>query len=691
MPPALDALIKPRSVAVIGASTNPDKVGGVPVALLTRLGYAGRIVPVHPSAREIQGLPALPDIRAAGAIDLAIVSVPEREAAAVLRACADAGVKAAIMFTSGFAEMGVAGAAAQQEIAAICARGGITLLGPNCLGVMNLAARMFATFTPAPLTGALPVGRVGLVSQSGAFGSYAFTLARRSGLGLSHWVTTGNEAGVQVADVIEWFARDPDTDVILAYLEGCRDGARLRRALEAARAAGKPVVVTKVGRTAAGARAALSHTASLAGEDAVYDAVFEECAAIRAHSIEEFFRLGQAFATAPRPANDAVAIMTISGGVGTLMADRAEDLGVALPPLGDAEAAQLRAEVPFCATGNPIDFTGQVIGRPEAMVTACAAAARAGRYGGFALFTASGAVTAHFWHAMLRAVRALGAESGVAVAVSGVVSAEQKRELLEGGCLVYEEPTHAIEVLAALRRYEAARNTTRAAPAAAVEMRLPTAGALNEAEALAFLDSGGVRAAPHAVARNADEAAALAERFAAPVAVKLLSRDVLHKSDVGGVLLGVQGADAARAAFETIQDNARRMAPGAAFEGVLVARMVAPVLECMAGARLDPVFGPVVAFGVGGTEVEWIKRVALVTAPADPARVRQLLERLDIPRRLDGWRGGPKVGIDGLVAAVCGVARLAAAAGPRLVNLEVNPLMVTAEGVFAADAVVELS
>ena len=696
MPPprlSLDALLRPQSVAIIGASTNEHKVGGVPVSLLKKLGYQGRIIPVHPEAKQIQGLPAVPRIAdAGGAIDLAIVCVPERAAESVLAECAQAGVKAAIMFTSGFAEMGEAGAAAQSAIAKIAADAGIILLGPNCLGAMSLKARMFATFSPAPLAGVPPMGGIGLVSQSGAFGAYAYTLARKGGLGLSHWVTTGNEAGVQAADVIEWLAQDDETRVILAYLEGCRDGPRLKRALDAARAAGKPVVITKVGRTAAGARAALSHTASLAGEDAVYEAVFDECAAIRAYTIEEFFRYGQVFATAHPPATDAVAIVTLSGGVGTLMADRAEEMGLELPPFTEEEAAPLKRAVPFCSTINPVDVTGQIIGQPEVLPLACEAAASSGRYGGVALFTAAGAVSPVFWPSMLKSAQILTARKGVAATVSGVMNEEQRRTLIDLGCLVYEEPTHAVEAFAIMRRY--ARACDLAAHSAGMPVAapaLPRAGALNEAEGLAFLQSGGVRAAPFGVATSAEEAARIAQEFAVPVAIKVLSRDLLHKSDIGGVRLNLRGADAARAAFESIQADVTRMAPGAAFEGVIVARMVKPVIECMAGARLDPVFGPIIAFGLGGTEVEWLKRIALATAPVAPARVAALLKKLGILERLDGWRGGPKIDPAGLIEAVCGVGALAAAAGERLESIEVNPLMVTAEGVFAADAVVQLA
>ncbi len=330
------------------------------------------------------------------------MAVPAASAPDVMTQLGRAGTRAAVVFTSGFAEV-AGGAALQQTLAANARAHGVQLLGPNCLGAMNLRARMFATFSPIPLTGVPPVGEVGLVSQSGAFGAYAFALAREAGLGLSHWVTTGNEAGVQVADVIEWLAHDPDTRVILTYMEGARDGARLRRALAAARDAGKPVVMTKVGTTAAGASAAQSHTASLAGEDAVYQAVFDEYGVHRARRSKPSSALGYTLARGRRPARwhargglpaDAVApvaIVTVSGGVGIMMADSAESLGLPLPPMPDAAAHALRTAIPFASTTNPIDVTGQVVAQPKVFLDALAGVARCGEYGSVAAFLAGGA------------------------------------------------------------------------------------------------------------------------------------------------------------------------------------------------------------------------------------------------------------------------------------------------------------
>lgn len=322
MPPlpdsSLSRLFAPCSIAIVGASATPGKIGAMPVTLLRQHGYDGRILPINPRAQSIQGLPAAPDLAALDEdADLVILAVPAAHAAQALQSARAGQVGGAVVFTSGFSETGVSGSALQEQLCAIARARGIRLLGPNCLGFMNIRRNIYATFSPAPANGTVAPGGIGMVSQSGAFGAYAYSMARDRGLGLSHWISTGNEADIDVADCIEWLARDDGTRVIMAYMEGCRDGNKLRRALSAAREAGKPVVVTKIGRTQAGAQAAASHTAALAGDDAVYDALFRQYGAMRARSIEEFFNLGYALDTwNQRPQGKHLGIFTISGGGG---------------------------------------------------------------------------------------------------------------------------------------------------------------------------------------------------------------------------------------------------------------------------------------------------------------------------------------------------------------------------------------
>ncbi|MCG5261894.1 CoA-binding protein [Cupriavidus gilardii] len=713
--PDLSALLRPRSIAVIGASSQPEKVGGMPIRLLRELGYRGRVHPVNTAAAEIQGLPAAPSMDALGEpVDLAIVAVPALASVDVMAQLAANGTRAAVFFTSGFAEVGETGTQMQQALADQARHHGITLLGPNCLGAMNLRERMFATFSPIPLSGLPPLGDVGLVSQSGAFGAYAFALAREAGLGLSHWVTTGNEAGLQVADVIEWLAHDDDTRVILTYMEGCRDGDRLRRALAAARAAGKPVVVAKVGVTEAGARSAQSHTASLAGEDAVYQAVFDEYGVHRAESLEAFFRLGYVLSRGRRPsrwhsgsglAADAVApvaIVTVSGGVGIMMADRAEQLGLPMPPMPAAPAEALRRAVPFASTANPIDVTGQIVAQPRVLLDALRDVAACGQYGSVVAFLAAGANAPALWPELQRTVAALHeATDSAPLLLCGLVADDRRAWLEQHGCLVFREPAHAIEAVAVLAR-AAAQRASRIGGDAPLPERLPTlpriaaeANALSEHEAMQLLAEAGVPVAPHGLARDADEAVRLAERLGYPVAVKLCSREILHKSDVGGVALNLHDADAVRAAFARVRNAVGRHAADhggtpVPFEGVVVARMLRGWGELMVGLRRDPVFGLVALAGIGGTAVEVFRQMAFGLAPLSMPRALAMLRDSRAEALFAGHRGNPAVPLEQVAEVLVRVSQAAAAIGPRLDTLEINPFIVTAEGPVAADAVITL-
>lgn len=702
----LQPLLSPRSIAVIGASTQADKVGGVPIRLLGELGYAGRVFPVNPGADSVQGLRAYPSVDAIGEpVDLAIVAVPAQAAPDVMTQLGRAKTRAAVVFTSGFAEVS-GGEVLQHALAEQARAHGVQLLGPNCLGAMNLRERMYATFSPIPLSGVPPVGEVGLVSQSGAFGAYAFALAREAGLGLSHWVTTGNEAGLQVADVIEWLAHDPQTRVILAYLEGARDGMRLRRALAAARAAGKPVVIAKVGTTAAGASAAQSHTASLAGEDAVYQAVFDEYGVHRAHTLEAFFRLGYTLARGRRPVRwhspsgmpaDAVApvaIVTVSGGVGIMMADSAEAQGLPLPSMPAAAAQSLRTAIPFASTANPIDVTGQVVAQPQVFVDALASVARCGEYGSVAAFLAGGANAPRLWAALQETVESLSADQQAApLLISGVMDDDRRAWLEARGCLVFREPAHTMEAVAALSRAAALEtcgaDETAVANVPPLTLAVPdNARALSESEAMAVLAEAGVPVARHGLARNAEEAVRIAQAIGYPVAVKLCSRDILHKSDIGGVVLNLHDDDAVRAAFERVR-NAVSQAT-AAFDGAIVARMVRGWGEIMVGVRRDPVFGLVALAGIGGTAVEIFRQVAFGLAPLSHARARAMLVESRAAALFAGHRGHPVLDPDAVADVLVKVSRAAAAIGDRLDTLEINPFIVGPDGLTAADAVITL-
>jgi len=692
---SLETLFHPRAVAVIGASTNPDKIGGVALRALKECGFSGAIYPINPIAREILGLRVWPAITALPeAPDVAIVAVPASQVEAAFEECIAKGVGAVVVFSSGFAEGGEDGLRAQQRLSQRARESGVTLLGPNCLGVMNVSRRWVGTFSPAPLAGLPAAGNVAIVSQSGAFGAYAFSLARKAGIGLSQWVTTGNQANVSVADVIEWLAGDDETRVIVAYIEGTTDGQHLRQALLKARGAGKPVIVTKVGRTAAGAAAAMSHTASLSGDDAIYQALIEETGAVRAFSIEEMFRLAQAFAVLPMPQGDRLGVFTVSGGVGTMMADTASDEGLQLPPLPHEIADALRQRVAFCSTTNPVDITGQFMADYEGILNGTLlSAARSGAYDALVLFLAAGGLSPIFGPKVLETFRRLRATApALPLVFTGLMAPEQTRDMQALGVLVYEEPTHAIATIARMHRWRAASMPAPCVPRTPQEVPAGwVRGTYNEAEGLSFLERARISPAPYRIVHNADQAVAVWRDFGQrPVVLKIVSRDILHKSDVGGVCVGPRSEAEVREAYTAIEAAVSEHAPQARREGMLVARKLAPRLELILGARHDDAFGTLVVLGRGGVAVELEARTLLSFAPCRHDRVREQLGRLGVLKLLAGFRGQPAMNPGPLIDLVVRFSELAARLGSALKSMEVNPLMVTDDGVYAADAVVEI-
>jgi acyl-CoA synthetase (NDP forming) len=697
---SLDALFSPRSIAVVGASDARGRIGGVPVDLLRRMGWSGRILPVNPRARTIQGLPAFASLREVGEpIDLAVLAVPQSAIDATMDDAAAAGVRAAVVFTAGFAEVGGEGEAAQRRLSARARETGIRVVGPNCLGVMNCRERMYATFSPAPGIGVARAGSIGLVSQSGAFGAYAYSLARDRGIGLSVWASTGNEADVQVADVIAWMARDPHTAVIMAYVEGVRDGDRMRRALADAHAARKPVVVVKVGRTPLGAQAAASHTASLAGDDAVYDALFRQYGVHRARDIEAFFDVAHGAAVAGLPRNGRLALFTISGGVGALMADEAASAGLDVAETSPAAQAEILSWVPFAAPRNPIDITGQVTQDPTLIERAARVALRDGDYGAWLGFMAAAGAGDALWPVFEALVTGLRRDHpDTLLAISTLFSPQRRDRLTELGCLSFAEPADAVRTIGALAWIGAA--LARPVPPVPGDAPAPTLGlapgALDEPASLALLAAHGVPTVAARVARDAAQAARIAASGApgARWAVKVVSPDIVHKTDVGGVRLGV-GADGAAAAFEAVTASARAARPDARIEGALLAPMVAGGVECILGARVDPVFGPVVMFGLGGAFVEVLGDVSIRVAPITREDAHAMIREVRAFPLLDGARGRPRCDLDALADALLALSRLAMAARATLESVDVNPFVAFPRGAapggasaLALDAVV---
>ncbi|BEP58504.1 acetate--CoA ligase family protein [Variovorax sp. V118] len=689
---SLSALFAPRAIAVVGASSNAQKIGGIPVDYQRRFGFEGALYPVNPNADRIQDLPAFPSLRAIGQpVDLAILAVPSALVDGALDDAIAAGVKGVVLFSSGFAEVGAEGAAAQARLGDKARAAGVRLVGPNCLGFMNIARHVYATFSPAPGVGRVMPGRIGLVSQSGAFGAYAYAMARARGVGLSLWATTGNEADVQVADCLAWLAQDPDTDVIMAYMEGCRDGPRLRAALALAQANGKPVVMVKVGRTALGAEAAASHTAALAGDDAVYDAVFRQYGVLRARNLTEFFDLAHSAAVAGRPRDRSIGLFTLSGGVGALMADEASAQGLDAQPLSEAAQDTLRSWVPFAAPRNPVDITGQVTNDMTLIDRTARVMLDDQGFASWMGFLAAAGASDAFWPVLRSLVASLReAYPDTLLAVSTLLSPERRAELEAMRCLVFADPSDGIRTIAALAGLKPAA-AVAATPASTKAPLTLAPGTMSEPDALALLADAGVPVVAHRVVRSADEAAAAAEALGEAVVVKIVSADIPHKSDVGGVALGLRGAAQARAAFERTRDLALTARPEARLDGALVARMLTGGVECIAGVHRDPVFGPVLMFGLGGIHVETLRDVSLRALPITRDDALAMVRELRAFAILNGARGRPPVDLDSIADALCALADFAQRAGDSLDSAEINPLIARPQaegGCVAVDALV---
>lgn len=689
---SLDSFFSPHSIAVVGASATPMKIGAIPVAYQLEHGFDGELYPINPSRDEIQGKKAYPTLSAVGKpIDLAIFAIPASAVEASLDDAIAAGVKNIVMFSAGFAEIGEEGARAQQKVLAKARAAGVRILGPNCLGFMNIARNIYATFSPVVYSGRANAGNIGIVSQSGAFGAYAYAMARERGLGLSVWATTGNESDIQVADAIAWMAKDPATKVIMAYMEGCQDGSRLKQALAAARDAGKPVVVVKVGRTALGAAAAASHTASLAGDDAVFDALFKQYGAWRARTIEDFFNIGYALSIAGLPSNGKLGLLTVSGGVGVLMADDAADAGLDVAPMPQAAQEYILQQVPFAAPRNPVDITGQVTSNIGLVEESARLMLRDGDYGSLIIFLAAAGLTTRMQALQKDIAQKLRAEfPGRVIIFSTLFTRDHQQALDALGCPSFQEPSSAIRVLAALDFFRAQRDAAdKTVPAPSRTARLD-ARTYNEAEAMALLREFGVPGAPVCTASNAAQAKEAAAAIGFPVVMKILSADITHKSDIGGVALNLHDEQAVLAAYDRMMNRIADGMPGARIDGVLIAPMVRGGVECILGVHRDPVMGPVVMFGMGGVNVELLKDVSFRVAPIALADAQRMIGEVKSSPLLQGYRGAAEADVGALAEAIVKLSDLAVAAGDSLESIDVNPFVVLpkGQGAKALDAVV---
>ncbi len=693
----LQKFFYPKAVAVIGASKDPMKTGGRPIAQNRDLGFSGRIYPVNPGATEVQGWKAYSSVQEIpDELDCAIVAVPAAAVPEAIAGCAQKCVPLAVILSSGFAEHSEAGRQAQNRLVETARAAGMRLLGPNTMGGISLDGSFSATFTSLASQGneGWPRrGSVSVVSQSGAVGTQILVLLRERGIGVAKWISTGNQCDVDVADCIQHMAQDEVTRVIAVYSEGSIDGSRLRRAFEAARLRRKPVIMLKVGESEIGAAAAASHTASLAGAAEVYRAIFRQHNVFAAISLQELVDVVAACHAGRFPERPELAVTSGSGGISVIVADACARCGLTLPEAPAQTQRKLKQLVPYAVTRNPVDMATAGMRDMEMTAQIMEMLLTDGNYPAIFTYLSHNGLAPKRMADLARHL--LPVREKFSDRVIGIVAnmlPEWRDRFQHQGVLVYEEPTRAITAIAALwrigRGFEAAsREALIGLPGAA---QPPQAGRGGEQAAKQVISSIGIPVVQDRLACSAAEALSAAKALGRSVVLKIASPDISHKSDIGGVLLDLSTTEQIASGYETLIARARSAMPQARIDGVLVSPMIEGGVETIAGIKRDPVFGPIVVFGMGGIFVEIYRDVSLRAAPFGVETAREMIREIVGYPLLVGARGRAPADVEALARSLALLSEYGERYGDELDSLDINPLIVLpkGQGVVAVDALV---
>lgn len=685
----LDPLLNPRSIAMIGASSNPGRIGGMPLDLLTRFGFKGGIYPVNPKYQEVFGLRCWPDIEAVpDAVDLAVLAIGAADVTPMLRRCHAKGIRAAIVYAAGFAEAGGEGARLQDELEAFVAESGMAVAGPNCMGFANLNTQAHTAFASVFKTAPAQAGpgSVSLLTQSGNVCAAVYAIARRLGLPFSHFINTGNEACIDFSQYLEYLAADPQTQIVLGYIEQLRDGDRFVRACRELERQGKLLIALKAGATDKGAQAVQSHTSALAGDRRVYAAAFRQLNVIEAHDFAQMAHLASLATLRHRTAGKRVAVLTMSGALGAILADKFISAGLALPDLPPSLQDILRGGIPdYGMVGNPVDVTGNVVNDPAFVRTVLQALATSDAIDAVVVY-APGYMLDRMADALAEASRQ---HRRLFVAIDTGL-AQSRAALREAEVAVFEDLGQAVEALAPYLLWCAARGEKRQAALPAIEAASAPGLPCNEAQARAYVAACGLPEAAADVARSADEAVRAARHAGYPVALKVLSPDIAHKTEAGGVALNLADEQAVRGAYARVTEAASRAQPDARIDGVLVQKMERGVAEIIVGATRDPVFGPVLTVGLGGVLTEIYQDTSHRLLPVDEDIALEMLRELKAFALLDGFRGKPRGDLAAACRSIVAVGNALLAAPAQVSQIEVNPLLIkeAGQGVAVLDALI---
>ena len=694
---SFERLFHPRAIAIIGASSDLTRIGGHPIKALRNAGYKGNLFLVNPKYQEMHGLKCYPDAASIGQpCDLAIVAVPAAAVSPAIRDCGKAGIPFAVVLTAGFRETGAEGRKMEEELKRAVADSGVRIVGPNCQGMLSIQSRVWAAFGSVADEIEFRPGSVSCAFQSGGFGYAVVNLAEAQGLGFRICVSSGNETDIDMPELLSAFLDDPGTSTVFAYLEGTPDARRLldvgRKSLEM----GKPVMIWKAGTTDAGIKAAASHTANMTGSYDLYRAALRQAGLIEVDDVEPIVDIAKLFAQGRLPKGNAVGVLSISGGSGVVYADAAVRGGMTLPPFSERTLTALRKIVPaFGSPENPADITAGFFNDMRLFTDALEIVLADPKLDQLSilLVSISGASAARACEAI--AAVAARTDKPIHVAWSGrqAKSPEALKALTEAGVPFVTTPVRLARAAAVLARF--ASDQRRLLPRRVPEIKtahgldLP-AGAvtLNEAKSKAILERFGIPVAKEVFVPTGKDAAVAAQGLKPPFAVKIVSRDIAHKTEAGGVKLGVT-REALADAVTAVTASAAKAVPGAHIEGVLVSEM-AQGMETLIGIINDESFGPVVAFGLGGVFTEVLKDVTYRIAPFGIETAREMIADLRGAKLFDGYRGKPPADKEGLAKALVAASEMATALGSRLKEADVNPLFAGPDGAVAADALIVL-
>ena len=694
----LNTLFAPKSVAVFGASDRVDAVGQIVFKNMLECGFKGTLYPINAKSAEVQGQKAYASISDIDApVELVVIATPPKSVPGIIEECGLHGVKAAVIITAGFGEAGAEGVALEKELIAAAHRYNIRLVGPNCLGIMRPSIGLNATFNK----GGANAGNIAFVSQSGALCTAILDWAQHNDVGFSSVVSMGSSTDVDFGEILDYLVSDPKTHSILMYIEGIRNSRSFMSALRAA-ARIKPVVLVKVGRHAAGSKAAMSHTASLVGADDVFDAAVSRAGAVRVQTITQLFTAAKALSCGFRPVGDRLAIVTNGGGPGVMATDRASDLGLTMATLSDSTIEYLNQYLPATwPHANPVDVIGDA--QADRYLHAVKACLEDDNVDGVLAILTPQAMTKPLESAQVMIELSNTHSKPLLTCWMGDTQVAEARKAFASAHKPYfRTPEPAVEVFAHLSAYYRNQKLLMQMPGPfshhiepdVDSARLIIEGAmqehrkvLTEMESKALLSAFHIPVAKTMVAHSPNEALLIAQQLGFPVAMKINSHDISHKSDVGGVMLNLRNAQEVRAAYQHIVDNVQRNQPSARIDGISIEPMIVKSggRELMIGVTTDPVFGPVITFGAGGTTVEIMGDRAVALPPLNNFLVKDLIKGTRISKMLGKFRNMAAADMDALEEVLLRVSEMVCEL-PLIKEMDINPLILDENGALAADA-----